>query len=70
MPAIVLIYVYSVIGLYAFHGKIVFIQILSLPNAEIQIISIKYQIGQYINMKYFFVVKDNAQLLMELSISA
>ena len=70
IPALFIIYIYAVVGLYTFSGNPYPIQTLNTTDAEAPTISIRIPIGQFTMMKYSCAGKDRVLLSMENSSSA
>ena len=65
IPALLIIYIYAVVGLYTFAGNFIFIKISNTVSAELLIMSTKLRIGLFMRIKFSSAVKDPVLLLME-----
>lgn len=60
IPALVIIYVYAVVGLYTFSGTLYAIQTSSTTGAGLPTTSSGHQTGQSTKPRYSYAVRNNA----------
>lgn len=60
IPALVIIYVYAVVGLYTFSGTLYAIQTSSTTGAGLPTTSTNHQTGQSTKRRYSYAVRNNA----------